>query len=129
MPQTMLAFLAMTMAIYMSLNQQKADLHTVESIIDSEYEILANAVALEQMEIIAASVDWADLDGLNGTEVTRAFSFNTFQESFDLSIGVQFVDASGNLSAIPTTMKEVSISAFNDRYTLPLVTHARLISD
>ncbi len=128
MPQTMLAFLAMSMAVFIALNQQRADLKTVESIVDSEYEILANAVALEQMEIVAASTDWVDLDDWNGLEISRNFILNDFQESFDLKITVQYVDGAGNPSAVPSTTKEVSILAMNDRYTLPILTHARLLS-
>jgi len=125
----MLAFLAMTLAVFVASNQQKADLQLFESILDSEYEIMANAVALEQMEIVSAGTDWADLDVLDGTMVTRNFGFNTFVETFDLSMTVQFVDALGIPSAVPTTIKELTIVATNDRYNLPLVTHARLISD
>ncbi len=129
MPQTMLAFLAMTMAVFIALNQQRADLKTFESILDSEYEIMANAVALEQMEIVAASTSWDDLHDWNGDVVTRNFSFNNFQESFDIAIMVRFVDGSGNPSGVPTMTKEVVISASNSRFTRPLVTHARLISE
>ena len=82
----MLAFLAMSMAVFLALNQNRAEIRSYESIVDAEYEIMANAVALEQMEIVLASTSWDDLDVWDDSLVTRNFSINTFQEFFDVEV-------------------------------------------
>ena len=129
MPQSLLAFLAMSIALIVALNQHRSELRSHESIVDAEYEIMANAVAIEQMEIVIASTIWDDLDVRDYSVVTRNFSLPTFQESFDVAVSVQFVDGSGNPSVTPTTIKEVAVSTENIRYTSPIVTHARLIAE
>ncbi|GMQ80626.1 MAG: hypothetical protein BMS9Abin05_0054 [Rhodothermia bacterium] len=125
----MLAFLAMSIAVLVALNQQRSEIRSYESIVDAEYEIMANAVSIEQLEVIAASTIWNNLEVWDDSVITRNFSLPTFQESFDVSVSVQFVDGSGYPSVTPTTVKEVAVSAENNRYTSPIVTHARLISE
>ncbi len=129
MPQSLMAFLAMSIAIMLSMSQFRSDIQSYQSMVEDEYEIMANAVALEALEIISASTDWDDLDVWDDSTMAINFSLPGFQESFDLGFQVQFVDAFGNPSGVPTTTKEVEVVAMHDRYTLPIVTHARLISD
>lgn len=125
----MLAFLAMSIVMMITLSQLRTEKRSNAAIVENEYEIMANALALEQMEIVAASTVWDDLDVWDDSLLTKIFDFSTFQESFEIGVSVQFVDAFGNPSIVPTTIKEVAITAMHERYELPLVTHARLISE
>ena len=129
MPQSLMAFLAMSIAIMLAMSQFRSDIQSYESMVEDEYEIMANAVALEALEIISAGTDWDDLEVWDDSTMAINFSLSDFQESFDLGFQIQFVDAFGNPSVVPTTTKEVEVVAMHDRYTLPIVTHARLISD
>lgn len=129
MPQSMLAFLAMSIVMMITLSQLRTEKRSNAAIVENEYEIMANALAIEQMEIVAASTVWDDLDVWDDSLLTKIFDFSTFQESFDIGVSVQFVDEFGNPSIVPTTIKEVAITAMHERYELPLVTHARLISE
>ncbi|MCH8246968.1 MAG: hypothetical protein IH951_11235 [Bacteroidetes bacterium] len=129
MPQSMLAFLAMTIVMMITLSQRRTDIRSHESLVENEFEIMANALAIEQMEIVIGSTAWEDLENWDDSVSTKNFTFTGFQESFQIGVSIQFVDGFGNPSIVPTTIKEVAISAMNDRYVLPLVTHARLVSE
>ena len=130
MPQSMLAFLAMAMAVMLAVTQMRSDLRSHQSMVSEEFEIMANAVTLEQLDIISVSTSWDSLDVVwDDSIVVRGFGFNGDEVDFDLAIAVQYVDAGGNPAAGATTRKEVAVSAGNDRFILPLVTHARIFSE
>src|SRR5690606_568111 len=129
MPQTLMAFLAMTIAALATLNQMTSQMATYDNIVHSEYQLMANAEVIERMEIIALGTDYDDLDALDGSELSTSFSINEVSVNFDLEIVVQFVDEDGEPSVEETDIKEVAITAFNDRYALPLVTHRRMFSE
>ena len=128
MSQTLLAFLAMMVATLIAFNQYQGQIKSYGNTVHSEYEIMANAVAIEQMEIIDATTDWADLESWDGDTVAVNFSIDALSVPFEMGIDVQFVDDNGDPSVVPTTVKEVLVVAMNDRFRLPLVTHSRLIS-
>jgi len=125
----MLAFLAMSIVMMITLSQHRTELRSHQSLVENEYEMMANALAIEQMEIVIASTAWEDLEDWDASATTKNFTFSGFQESFEISVSIQFVDGFGNPSIVPTTVKEVAITAMHERYELPLVTHARLISE
>lgn len=129
MPQSMLAFLAMSIVMMITISQHRAELRSHQSLVENEYEIMANALAIEQMEIVIASTAWDDLEDWDESVTTKIFTFSGFQESFEIGVSIQFVDGFGNPSVVPTTVKELAITAMHERYELPLVTHARLISE
>lgn len=129
MPQTLMAFLAMTIAALATLSQMSAQIETYDDIVHAEYQLMANAEVIERMEIIALGTDYDDLDALDGNEVPVVFSINDVSVNFDLQLAVQFVDDDGVPSESDTGIKEVAITAFNDRYTLPLLTHRRMFSE
>jgi hypothetical protein len=128
MPQSMLAFLAMAMVIQLAMTQHRSEIQNYESMVEDEMEMMANAVALEQIEVIEASTDWDSLYVWNDSVTTRTFQLGTLSETFKLGVSVQYMNGSGKASAAATTIREVSVAAMNDRYKLPVVTHARLIS-
>ena len=129
MAQTLLAFLAMMIAMSISINQNRIRLSSYDSMVRSEYEIMANAVTIEQMEIVKAGTAWDDLEDWHGDTTNVSITIGSFAESFNLSYTVQYVDDNGNPSGAPTSVKEVEIIALNDRFNQPLFTHARLISE
>ncbi len=129
MPQSMLAFMAMMLATLAALNQYRAQLDTYEELILSEYEIMANAVAIEQMELLDIGTDWEDLEDVDGDTTQVSFSASDLSVDFDLIFAVQFVDEDGDPSPSPTSIKEVEIKAYNEKFTLPMVTHTRLFSE
>lgn len=129
MPQSMLAFLAMMLATIAALNQYQAQLHTYEQLIHSEFEIMANAVTIEQMELLDLGTNWEDLEDVHGDTTEVTFSVGDLNVSFDLAFAVQFVDENGDPSGSPTSIKEVQIKAYHDKFTLPMVTHTRLFAE
>jgi len=127
MPQTLLAFLAMMIAALASINQYTAQLQSFEAAYRSEFELMANAVVLEEIEIIDLTTNFSALGALDGEERTRSFEVGSVSVEFDLSISVIYVTESGVLSLDPTPQREVAISATHPRFTTPLVTHKRII--
>jgi len=100
-----------------------------DNMVRSEYEIMANAVTIEQMEIINQQVDWDDLDGLNGDASTVNYPVGSLTVDFTCTVAVQYVDATGTPSASPTSYKEVALTTSSDRYSVALVTHTRIFAD
>jgi hypothetical protein len=129
MPQTLLAFLAMMVATMAAFNQQSAVLRSQETMIRSELEIMANAVALDQMETGPGSMDWDDLLTLDGASTTQTFAVATNTVQFSLALSAHYVDDTGTVSGSPTDIIEVSIAVTHSRYNFPLVTHARMFMD
>jgi len=127
MPQTLLAFLAMMIAALSAINQYTAQLQSFEAAYRSEFELMANAVVLEEIEIIDLTTNFSALGALDGEERTRSFEVGSVSVEFDLSISVIYVTESGVLSLDPTPQREVAISATHSRFTTPLVTHKRII--
>lgn len=129
MPQSMLAFLAIMIAGISAINQQSRQLTTYNEMILSEYLLTANSTVIEQMEIIAASVDFDDLPAWDGTQLVGSFDTGDISLDFDLTVSVQYTDEDGNPDPGPTDTQEVTIAATHDRFESALVTHSRLISD
>ncbi|MBT3448901.1 MAG: hypothetical protein HOC28_06740 [Bacteroidetes Order II. Incertae sedis bacterium] len=129
MPQSLMAFLAMLLASIIALNQMTAQVETYDQMISAEYELMANGVALEQMEIIDLSTDYDDLEDWDGIEMTKDFSIDVSTVTFDLEIDVDWVDDNGVVSASPTDQKQITISASQEDYSRTLVAHTRLFSD
>lgn len=125
----MLAFLAIMIAGISAINQQSRQLTTYNELILSEYLLTANAAVIEQMEIIAASVDFDDLQAWDGTQVTRPFEAGDMSLEFELTVSVQYTDEDGNPETGPTNTQEVTIAANHDRFETTLVSHSRLIAD
>ena len=130
MPQSLLAFLAMMIASIATLNQYSAQMETYDQMVRSEFELMANAVVIERMEIIAAGTAFDDLQDLDGTQPTGEFDpGGSAATTFQLSISVQYTDEDGNAVAGPTDYQEVTIVGSHARYGIALVTHSRLFSD
>ena len=58
--------MAMMLATIAALNQYRGQIRTEEEMIRSEYEIMANAVAIEQIQILDIGTDWEDLEDVDG---------------------------------------------------------------
>ena len=129
MPQSLLAFLAIMIAGISAINQRSREMATFNEMILSEYLLTANATVIEQMEIIAASVDFDDLPAWDGQEIVRTFDAGDVSLQFDLIVSVQYTDEDGNSEVGPTDTQEVSITADHDRFDWTLVRHSRLIAD
>lgn len=128
MPQTLMSFLAMLIASIAAFNQMNAQMHTYDQMVRAEYELMANAVALERMEIIDLTTEFDDLEDWNGVTTTASFSAGDFSVSFDLEISVQYVDEDGLPSEVETDQMEVRIQATNEKFLVTLVNHSRLFS-
>jgi len=130
MPQTLLAFLAMMIAALSAINQYTAQLQSYEASYRSEFDLMANAVVLERIEIIDLTISYVDLLDLNGTQEKRSFQIGTTDVEFDLEITAAYVDESGEKpeTTNPTTQVELSIAATHPRFATPLVTHTRIIA-
>jgi len=129
MPQTLMAFLAMMIASIAAFNQLTSRTQSFDDMIQSEYELMANAVVLEQVELIDLGTEYDDLEDWDGAEMERAFTVGDFSITFTLTVNVQFVDEDGVPSEAETNQKEVAVSATQEKFLLPLVTHSRLFSD
>jgi len=129
MPQTLMAFLAMMIASIAAFNQMTAQVRTYDEMVRGEYELMANALVLERMEIIDMTTDYADLEDFDGVTTTSSFSAGDISISFSLTIEVTYVDDDGLASESETDQKEVSIRATNEKFVKTLVTHRRLFSD
>ena len=129
MPQTMMTFLAMMIASIAAFNQMNSQMHTYDQMVRAEYELMANAVALERMEIIDMTTDYADLEDWDRITTTATFTSGSFSVSFELEITVGYVDDDGLPSEAETTQREVNIKATNDKFLVTLVNHSRLFSD
>jgi len=129
MPQTLMAFLAMSIAGLATLSQLSAQIETYDDMVHSEYQLMANALVIERMEIITLGTDYDDLDDLNGNQLSLDFTIDDFSVSFDLEITVEYSDDEGVPSEDDTGIRKVTIEATHDRYAYALVTHARLFSE
>jgi len=129
MPQSLMAFLAMMIASLAAYNQMNGQLSTYDTLVRGEYEMMANGVVLEQMELLDLGTDYEDLEDWDGDELSRSFTVGDISVSFTLAVDVQFVDDDGFPSAIETNQKEVSITATQEKFLVPLVQHTRLFSE
>ena len=123
-----MAFLAMMIASFAAFNQMSAQLLTYDEMVRGEYELMANALVLERMEIIDMTTDFEDLEDFDGTSMSAAFSAGDVSVTFTLSISVLWVDDDGLESESETDQQEVTISATNEKFGMTLVTHRRLFS-
>ena len=128
MNQTLFAFLAMIIAMMVARDQSLSHIQTYQNSVLSEFEIMANAVALEQTEIIQATTSWDNLEIWDGDTMNVNYSVDETSVPFTLGIDIQFVDDEGIPSPNPTTVKEVLVIAMSERFSNPVVTHSRLIS-
>lgn len=90
---------------------------------------MANALVLEQVEIIDMSTDFEDLEDWHGDEMTLEFEVGNDGIEFTVGVSVQYVDESGEPSGVATSQKEVTVSAQHPRYSVTLVTHSRIIAE
>ncbi|NNE70333.1 MAG: hypothetical protein HKN29_08205 [Rhodothermales bacterium] len=125
MPQTLLAFLAMMVASIAAYNQQMSAIRTQEDRIRSELEMMASAVALEEIEVTAASMSWSALDDLDDTSGTTDFTLDTVSVAFNWEWDVRYVDDDGDPSGTPTDLKEAEVTITHDRWAFDLVVIAR----
>lgn len=124
-----MAFLAMMIAALAAINQYSAQIQSFDEAYRTEFELMANALVLEQMEIIDMSTDFEDLEEWHGDEMTQEFAVGDGGIDFSLGVSVQYVDESGEFSETATSQKEVTITAEHPRYTVTLVTHSRIIAE
>ena len=129
MPQTLLAFLAMMIAALASINQYTAQLQAYEAMYRSEFELMANALVLEEMEIIDLTTGFSDLEVHITDDERRSFEVGSVSVEFELDISVRYVTDAGEPSNNnqPTPQKELTISATHPRFSTPLVTHRRIM--
>ena len=147
MQQTLLALLAMALAVTFSYSNQVKYVSTSQELIAAELQEMGGAAAVEALEIVRArAYDQAILDGDEITDPTD-FTFNGIDEHFDtgrhceafggsdeceavehfhkmqtaeqpfiisrdtfyfaIDIEVEYVDANGDRSSVPTTRKKV----------------------
>lgn len=119
----------MMIATMAAFNQMSAKLGSYNEMIYSEYELMANAVAIDQMERIDLLTDYDDLETWDSALVEQSFESGSRTVTFDLAITVRWVDDEGNPSAIETDQKEVEIQAMEDHFSRVMVTHSRIFSD
>ena len=124
-----MAFLAMMIASIAALNQMTAQVQTYDDMIRGEYELMANALVLERMEVIDMTTDYEDLDDWNGQTLAATFSAGGLSVSFSLAIVVVYVDDDGTESESATNQREVTIRATNEKFGMTLVRHNRIFSD
>ena len=129
MSQTLMAFLAMMIAALAAINQYSAQIQSYDAAYRTEFELMANALVLEQMEVIDMTTDFEDLENWDADEMTREFEVGSDGIEFTLTVSVEYVDESGEFSESPTSQKEVTISAEHERYSVALVTHSRIIAE
>jgi len=129
MGQTLMAFLAMMIAALAAINQMTAQIQTFDEQVRAEYELMANALVLERMELIDLNTDYDDLEDWDGQALAETYEVNDTDVDFTVTIAVGWVDDDGEPSATPTTQKEVSIAGTNARYTFTLVTQSRIFAE
>ena len=127
MSQTLLAFLAFMIAMFFALHQQRRMIVSNESIVHSEFEIMANAVALQKLETVASS-SYVNLFNHDDTAQTINFAAAEVAVPFDIAVDVLYTTESGVPSAVPTDYTQVAVSVTHQRYANPLVVHRRIFS-
>lgn len=129
MSQTLMAFLAMMIAALAAINQYTAQIQSYDEAYRTEFELMANALVLEQLEIIDMSTDFENLEDWDGDEMTLEFAVGDDGIDFTVGVSVQYVDESGEPSESETSQKEVTVTAEHPRYSVTLVTHSRIIAE
>lgn len=129
MPQSMLALLAMAVVMMSSHNQHRSRLASYSAMVENEFELMANSIAIEQIEVITTGTDFNSLESWDGTVTTRSVSLPSINEPFILTITVDYVNSEGNAVIGPTNKKMVVVSITHDNYNKPLVTHTRLVGN
>ncbi|MFT5143011.1 MAG: hypothetical protein ACI80V_002321 [Rhodothermales bacterium] len=115
----------MMVASMAAYNQQMSGVRAQEDRIRSELEVMANAVALDEIEIGAASRSWTSLDDLDGTSGITSFTLDSVSVAFNWEWDVRYVDDDGVESTLPTDLKEAEVTITHDRWALDLVIIAR----
>lgn len=129
MPQSLMAFLAMMVASIAAYNQMGTKMAVYEQMVHSEYELMANAVVIERMEVVAVGTDFDDLDKLHGDVETVSFTAGDLSIAFTLTYQVRYVDSVGGPVGIVTSQQEVEITAEHSRFGYPLVMHSRIFTE
>ena len=116
MQQTLLAFLAMMVASIAAYNQQMSAIRSQEDRIRSELEMMAAAVALDEMEITAASKSWTALDDLDDTSGLATYVIDTVSVSFNWTWEIRYVNDDGEEAAGVTDLKEAEVTITHSRW-------------
>ncbi len=124
-----MAFLAMMIAALATINQLTGQIQTFDETLRGEYELMANALVLERMEVVDLTTDYDDLENWDGIQQIRGYDVSGNNLDFTLDYEVTYVDDNGDPTEEETDQKEVTIIATNEKFALTLVTHQRLFSD
>ena len=127
MAQTLYAFLALFLAMMFSLHQLRRSVISNEATIHSELEIMANAVGLQQVEVLAG-VNYDDLFLFDGDTLSLSYIAAGDTFIFTLAIETHHATETGQYSAVATGFKEAVVSVLHQRYSDPLVRHTRIFS-
>ena len=125
----MMAFLAMMIAALATINQLTEQIRSFDETLRGEYELMANALVLERLEVVDLTTDYDDLEDWDGIQQILGYDVSGNNLNFTLDYEVTYVDDDGNPSEVETDQKEVTISATNEKFSWTLVTHQRLFSD
>lgn len=118
----------MMVASIAAYNQQMSSIRAQEDRIRSELEMMAAAVALNEMEVNAASLSFSALDDLDGTSGSSSYTLDTVSVAFNWEWDVRYVDDLGELVESPTDLKEAEITVTHSRWSFALVVLARTYS-
>ena len=129
MQQTLMAFLAMMVASIAAYNQQMSAVRSQEDRIRSELEMMAAAVALDEMETRAAAMNWTALDDLDGTTGSSNFTLDSISVAFDWEWDIRYVNDYGEESGSPTDLKEAEVTVMHSRWSFDLVVLARTFGE
>ena len=127
MTETLYAFLAMALITLLSLNQQRSTLATYQNLIHSEFELMANGVALQEMEILSGK-EFDSLLDYNDFVKETTFTAGSVSVPFQVRATVRYTTREGDPSPSPTDYVEMTVSVSHDQYDNPLVTHVRILS-
>jgi len=125
----MLAFLAMMIATSSALTQFASTLQVREEMVRSELEIMANAVALEAVELKAVPAGFAGIAAFDKREERAYMTVDSRSEPFTLRWTVRYMTSDGLPSTVATDIREVTVGVYNARYPAPLVEHTRLFGE
>jgi hypothetical protein len=127
MSETLYAFLSIALATLFSLNQQRNTIATYQSLVQSEFEIMANGVALQKLEVLAGK-DFESLMDHGGDSEVTTFTAGNVTIPFEVETSVSYVTVSGEASVSATDYIEVSVSVTQARFENPIVVHTRIFS-
>ncbi len=124
-----MAFLAMMIAALATINQLRGQIQSFDETLRGEYELMANALVLERMEVVDLITEYDDLEDWDGIQQILGYDVSGNNLDFTLDYEVTYVDDNGDPTEEETDQKEVSISATNEKFAVTPVMHQRLFSD